>query len=48
VRVVGDACRGATTEAHDRGLAIMDGFAPQIVVTTVERELERAAGVTPP
>jgi nicotinamidase-related amidase len=41
VRVVGDACRGATPEAHERALAVMNGFAPQIVVTTVEEELER-------
>jgi nicotinamidase-related amidase len=47
VRVVGDACRGATPEAHERALAIMDGFAPQIVVTSVEDELARrpTAGV---
>ncbi|HZP89420.1 MAG TPA: cysteine hydrolase [Actinomycetota bacterium] len=44
VRVVGDACRGATAEAHERALAIMGGFAPQIVVTSVEEELGRLAG----
>jgi nicotinamidase-related amidase len=47
VRVVGDACRGATADAHDRALAILSGYAPQIQVTTVERELERRAAVTP-
>jgi nicotinamidase-related amidase len=47
VRVVGDACRGATGEAHERALAIMDAFAPQIEVTTVEGELGRIASVTP-
>lgn len=47
VRVVGDACRGATAEAHQRALAIMEGFAPQITATTVERELELLAAVTP-
>jgi nicotinamidase-related amidase len=47
VRVVGDACRGSTVEAHERALAIMDGFAPQIVVTSVDDELERLAAVTP-
>jgi nicotinamidase-related amidase len=47
VRVVGDACRGATAEAHDRALALMDGFAPQISVTSVEEELERVVPVTP-
>ncbi len=48
VRVVADACRGATVEAHERALAIMQGFAPQITVTSVESELERLAAVTPP
>ncbi len=51
VRVVGDACRGATAEANERALAIMNGFAPQIVVTTVDEELARrrvaGAAVTP-
>jgi nicotinamidase-related amidase len=46
VLVVGDACRGATADAHDRALAILEGYAPQIRVTTVERELERTAVVT--
>lgn len=47
VRVVGDACRGATAEAHERALAIMNGFAPQITVTSVREELDRLAAVTP-
>lgn len=41
VRVVGDACRGATAEAHERALAIMSGFAPQIEVTSVVDEVRR-------
>jgi nicotinamidase-related amidase len=47
VRVVGDACRGSTAEAHDRALALLAGYAPQIQVTTVERELERLSALTP-
>ena len=39
VRVVGDACAGIDDAAHERALAICAGFAPQIVVTTVEEEL---------
>ncbi len=42
VRIVADACRGANPEAHERALAIASGFAPQIVVTTVDEELRRA------
>jgi nicotinamidase-related amidase len=41
VRIVADACRGATPEAHARALEIANGFAPQIVVTTVDQELAR-------
>jgi nicotinamidase-related amidase len=47
VRVVGDATRGVTAEAHDRALAILNGYSPQIQVTTVDRELERLSAVTP-
>ena len=46
VRIAGDACRGATAEAHERALALANGFAPQIVVTTVAEELRLAAGAT--
>jgi nicotinamidase-related amidase len=45
VRVVADACRGVDAAAHDRALGLMSGFAPQIVITTVEAELQRAASV---
>jgi nicotinamidase-related amidase len=43
VRVVADACSGATAEAHHAALTVMRGFAPQIEVTTVAEELQRAA-----
>jgi nicotinamidase-related amidase len=39
VRVVADACRGLDDAAHERALAVMAGFPPQIAVTTVEQEL---------
>ena len=41
VRIVADACRGATAEAHERALALAEGFAPQITLTTVDGELRR-------
>jgi nicotinamidase-related amidase len=41
VRVVADACRGATPEAHERALALAEGFAPQITLSTVDDELRR-------
>jgi nicotinamidase-related amidase len=43
VRVVADACAGATEKAHEAALTVMGGFAPQIEITTVREELERAA-----
>jgi nicotinamidase-related amidase len=39
VRVVGDACRGSSPESHDAALRVLGGYAPQIEITTVEREL---------
>jgi nicotinamidase-related amidase len=48
VRIVGDACRGATGEAHERALALASGFAPQIVVTTVDEELGAASSTDGP
>jgi nicotinamidase-related amidase len=45
VRIVADACRGATADAHARALAIMGGYAPQIVVSTVGDELTRLDGL---
>jgi len=41
VRVVTDACAGATAEQHAAALAVMGGFAPQIELTTVAAEVER-------
>jgi len=41
VRVVADACRGIDDAAHERALAVMAGFPPQITLTTVERELSQ-------
>lgn len=41
VRIVADACRGATAEAHERALALGEGFAPQITLATVDEELRR-------
>jgi nicotinamidase-related amidase len=43
VRVVGDACAGATPAQHEGALTVMRGFAPQIEVTTVAEEIERLA-----
>jgi hypothetical protein len=57
VRIVADASRGATPEAHERALALAEGFAPQITLTTIDDELrqigeaaanaKRAAAATP-
>ena len=44
VRVVADACRGVDDAAHERALAVMAGFPPQIELTTVERELTTVEG----
>ncbi len=43
VRVIADACKGATPEAHQQALSIMAGFAPQLTVSTVSAELDRLA-----
>ena len=47
VRVVEDACAGATAEAHRSALTVLRGYAPQIEVTTVAEELERLAVTSP-
>jgi nicotinamidase-related amidase len=39
VRLVEDACKGISDEAHARAVAVMAGFPPQVEVTTVEAEL---------
>jgi nicotinamidase-related amidase len=46
VRVVSDACAGATAEAHAGALTVMRGFAPQIEITTVAEELERLSSAS--
>jgi len=43
VRVVADACAGASAAAHHRALALMEAFAPQLELTSVEEELGRLA-----
>jgi nicotinamidase-related amidase len=47
VRVVHDACAGATAEAHRAALTVLRGYAPQIEVTTVAEELERLVAPSP-
>jgi nicotinamidase-related amidase len=42
VRVVVDACAGATREAHGRALALLEAFAPQVALSSVRKELGRA------
>ena len=42
VRVVADACAGATREAHERALLLLDAFAPQVALSSVREELGRA------
>jgi nicotinamidase-related amidase len=39
VRVVRDACAGATPVGHDAALAVMAGYEGQLSITTVEEEL---------
>lgn len=46
VRLVEDACAGVSAEAHERAVAVMAGFPPQVVVTTVDAELAARAAAT--
>ena len=39
VRVVADACAGVDEGAHERALALLAGFAPQITLSSVAAEL---------
>lgn len=48
VRVVSDAAAGATPEAHRHALAVLQGFGPQILITTVAEELRRRSGPSQP
>lgn len=41
VRVVADACAGATDESHDQALAVMARYAPLVDLTTTAAELSR-------
>jgi len=43
VRLVADGCAGISGEAHERAVAVMAGFPPQVSVTSVEQELARVA-----
>jgi nicotinamidase-related amidase len=47
VRVVEDACRGSSAASHDAAVAVLRGYAPQIEITTVERELDAGPVITP-
>jgi nicotinamidase-related amidase len=42
VRVVADACAGVNDAAHHSALGVMAGYAPQIVLTSVEEEIAAA------
>jgi nicotinamidase-related amidase len=39
VRVVADACAGLDAAAHERALALLAGFAPQVAISSVDAEL---------
>jgi nicotinamidase-related amidase len=39
VRLVADACAGIDAQAHERAVAIMAGYPPQVTVTSVDEEL---------
>ena len=39
VRVVRDACAGATSAGHEAALTVMAGYEGQLAITTVEEEL---------
>jgi nicotinamidase-related amidase len=39
VRIAADACAGLDTAAHERALALLAGFAPQAVISSVDAEL---------
>jgi len=46
VRVVDDACRGSSADAHLAAISVMRGYAPQIEITDVEEEIARLGGAT--
>jgi len=43
VRLVADACAGISLEAHERAVAVMAGYPPQVSVTSVDEELASGA-----
>lgn len=42
VRVVDDACRGSSVQAHEAAISVLRGYAPQVTITTVDAELDLA------
>ena len=44
VRLASDACGGSSDAAHDAAITVMGAYAPQIEISSVERELERLGG----
>lgn len=48
VRVVDDACRGSSAQAHEAAISVLAGCAPQIVIATVDAELDLAGAVRRP
>lgn len=43
VRIAADACAGLDAAAHERALALLAGFAPQAVISSVDAELAGVA-----
>jgi nicotinamidase-related amidase len=44
VRIAADACGGSSPASHDAAITVMRGYAPQIEISTVERELGALLG----
>ena len=44
VRIAADACGGSDEASHAAAIAVMRNYAPQIEISSVERELDRIAG----
>jgi nicotinamidase-related amidase len=47
VRVVEDACGGSSDASHDAAIRVLRGYAPQVEISSLERELEVLAPATP-
>jgi nicotinamidase-related amidase len=43
VRLAADACGGSSEASHEAAITVMRGYAPQIEISSVDRELERLA-----